>query len=117
MKDELYARWLIKPEKQLLVAPSAPGCAKDYEYLLDFVPWLAVGDWLEHGDEKCCWDLGIDLDLRLVLTEAPAAKGRCRACGAASEKKCAGCLVARYCSAACQLADWRAHRDSCRRWA
>jgi len=38
----------------------------------------------------------------------------CRNCSSVSTKKCAGCLVARYCSRSCQKEDWRAHhRGSC----
>jgi len=46
------------------------------------------------------------------------ALGRCASHGAAPEsertkKKCAGCLVARYCGADCQKAAWRWHRYMC----
>ena len=34
---------------------------------------------------------------------------------ASSMSVCKGCLLARYCSPACQRADWKAHKTSCRR--
>ena len=39
----------------------------------------------------------------------------CRACAArdVSLKKCSVCLAVRYCSAACQKADWRRHKGEC----
>lgn len=38
----------------------------------------------------------------------------CEACGCATRQRCAGCRAVRYCSAACQRADWRAHKVRCR---
>ena len=47
----------------------------------------------------------------------PAAnrKKLCWSCGAkgARLKKCSGCAVASYCEAACQKADWKAHKGKC----
>ena len=47
----------------------------------------------------------------------PAAKRKksCWSCGAegARLKKCSGCAVAAYCGAACQKADWKAHKGQC----
>ena len=40
----------------------------------------------------------------------------CGRCGAPAKKVCTRCEVARYCTADCQLADWKAgHRATCRK--
>ena len=115
VKDEVYARWRIKPERQMLVTPSMVPAA-DNDVLLKYVPWLAVGEWLAPADPECSWDFRTDLDMRLIVMETHVAVRLCRVCGAGAAKKCSGCHVARYCGGACQHADWRAHRRTCRRW-
>jgi hypothetical protein len=38
----------------------------------------------------------------------------CRRCGSTGKvKKCSSCMAVRYCSSACQLADWRRHKKEC----
>ncbi|KAJ1449079.1 hypothetical protein M885DRAFT_536981 [Pelagophyceae sp. CCMP2097] len=44
-------------------------------------------------------------------TDACAAT--CAACGRAATLRCAGCRARRFCSAACQRGDWKAHRRVC----
>ncbi|KAG5188966.1 MM3350-like domain-containing protein [Tribonema minus] len=61
----------------------------------------------------------------LVMSESVARDGVrdrrraavCAACGGvAGLKQCSACKVVRYCSAACQTGDWRAHKADCKRW-
>jgi hypothetical protein len=39
----------------------------------------------------------------------------CYVCGTPTRLKCAGCRYARYCSSACQSAEWRRHKPVCMR--
>ena len=42
-------------------------------------------------------------------------KSKCNVCGTKSNsnKKCSGCFLVWYCSAKCQQADWKQHKDQC----
>lgn len=37
----------------------------------------------------------------------------CVACGKPARKKCAQCLMARYCGMQCHVADWKRHKQAC----
>ena len=60
------------------------------------------------------------VDMAEALATRPCAHVRCTTLLGASEadaprgKLCSGCRRVRYCGAACQKADWRAHRTACR---
>ena len=41
----------------------------------------------------------------------------CLECGKAVQSYCQGCLVAVYCSVACQVQHWQVHREQCCTWA
>jgi hypothetical protein len=77
----------------------------------------AAGDALQYliAGEASHSPAGLEGALASMRQEAARA---CAACGAQGEgvelQLCSGCHAVRYCSPACQHADWKAHKAVCR---
>jgi hypothetical protein len=63
-------------------------------------------------------DLSKEIGASAEQTAYLEAKTHCSSpgCSGAGIMKCTGCKQARYCSALCQLAHWKAHKAECKRW-
>jgi hypothetical protein len=74
------------------------------------------------GGDGGCLREGVQGAGAATTTAAASSAAVCAACGeskaggggGAKLRKCAGCLVVRYCSDACQRAHWREHRAACK---
>jgi len=58
---------------------------------------------------------------RMALPSVGCWSPRCRSMATPAEDtlgtlECSQCLVAKYCSAACQKAHWKAHKAACKTW-
>ena len=81
---------------------------------------LPLAATAEDGDEAAQTQLAVDV--AEALAARPCAHPACTTVDGPSEasmrrgktKTCSGCRLVRYCGAACQKADWRAHRVACR---
>ncbi|KAG9312019.1 hypothetical protein JVU11DRAFT_7293 [Chiua virens] len=52
-------------------------------------------------------------DNRKTDTNSGAIENHCRSCGKEGSLQCSRCKRVRYCSQACQRADWKAHKNDC----
>ena len=74
----------------------------------------------EEAEGSAAKQLALAVDVAQALATRPCAHVRCTTLLGASEadeprgKLCSGCRAVRYCGAACQKADWRAHKAACR---
>jgi hypothetical protein len=75
----------------------------DTTFLLDLVEWLIIADII---DSRAT--LQLDLQLSMLVLVKP-----CVRCGVDGRKYCGQCKAARYCSEACQRADWPVNKPNC----
>ena len=82
---------------------------------------LAAEEAAEAADEAQQAQRGVDLAEALAARACAHAACTTVAASVAGEgaaepkpKRCSGCLLVRYCGAACQKADWRAHKAACK---
>lgn len=90
----------------LAVPPSVPE-------LLDQAEFALLEQRLDPTDESAL------AELELALGQLQCANLRCPNVAGCSEaeqqgKRCARCGMVRYCSAACQRADWKRHKRACK---
>ena len=77
----------------------------DATHIIDTVQWLVITDLVNAAAR-----MHVDVDLALVESVY-----ECAVCQADHHLLlCGRCLVTRYCSYACQQADWISHRTNCR---
>ena len=87
---------LVSPEGRLLT---------DEARVFETAEWLVIADLIDSS-------VRFHLDIELELVESAY---ECAVCQAGTHLRlCAQCRTARYCSVACQHADWTSHKQSCR---
>lgn len=104
LKKMIYYSTGAKPSLTQLIAPPSRLCDEETD-LLDLVD-CPLADLLDPQAEE---NILLELELQ-VLTISNA----CFVCEAAPARRCAGCRLARYCSRACQVRDWRHHKAQCK---
>ena len=103
VKFVLQQRRGVKPSLLRLLTTSGSKC-EDEARLVDFAECL-LADLL---DPKTLKRILLEVELHVVVCS-----DACSVCAAAPARVCAGCRLTRYCSRACQLHDWRHHREHC----
>ena len=104
LKAILSQRAGVKPSRLRLVTPAGQQCEEEAG-LLALVD-CPLADLL---DPKALKSIQLELTLHAVICS-----DACSVCEAGSARRCAGCRLMRYCSRACQLRDWRRHREHCK---
>ena len=80
---------------------------------------LAAAAEIDARPEIEAWQVQIAVEVAEALATRPCAHAGCTRVGGPSEaalsqgKRCSACRLMRYCGAACQKADWRAHKAAC----
>ena len=80
---------------------------------------LAEGGGVGEEEDQAA-QVQLAVDVAEALATRPCAHPACTTADGPSEasmrrgRQCSGCRLARYCGAACQKADWRAHKAACR---
>ena len=104
LKSRIARDYKIRRSCQKIVCPDGR-LLTDGTQIVEAVEWLAISDLID-GEVR----MHVDVELELVVSAY-----ECVVCQAGTHLRlCAQCRITRYCSVACQYADWASHKQRCK---